>query len=400
MHRVYKLDGGYVLAWEDIIAQTRVKEVLKRGLVQNRVPHAYLFFGPYGVGKRATALELSKALQCKEGNASDPCDECTNCSRIGRMMHPDVRFFFPAPSDTPESDIADRTARLGQNPYETLDFVRRPTSKGGSKQVRYPIAFIHEQVRPIVDYKAFEGQYKVVVIVGAEALSEQTANAFLKILEEPSDRTVFVLITGRPDRLLPTILSRCQPVRFDPLPAETIETELISRAGLTADVAGPLARLADGSFSVALDLIQDEQAREFRGGLLPFMRSVYVNDTFDVLDQVDRLSKMSLEQVKLFLTLLLGWIRDLILVRELGPDAPIVNVDARDNLERFCANLGEARLDQMVDLVEEAIGLVSRNVRVQLVLTSLASGLRRSMLGRRTLPLTTPLADQLVTEVE
>lgn len=364
------------------------------------MPHAYLFFGPYGVGKRAMALELAKALQCKEGNAADPCDNCTNCSRIGRMIHPDVRFFFPAPVDTPESEIAERTAGLGENPYETLDFVRRPTSKGGSKQVRYPIAFIHEQIKPIVDYKSFEGRYKVVVIMGAEALSEQTANAFLKILEEPSARTVFVLITERPDRLLPTILSRCQPVRFGPLNSESIEAALVTRTELTSDDAAPLARLADGSFSVALDLIHDEQAREFRAGLLPFMRSVYKNDIFDVLNTVDGLSKMSLEQVKLFLSLLLGWIRDLILVRELGRDAPIVNVDARDNLERFCASLTEARLDQMVDLVDDAIGLVSRNVRVQLVLTSLAAGLRRSMLGRRALPLTTPLADQLVTEVE
>ena len=316
------------------------------------------------------------------------------------MIHPDVRFFLPGYTDSESSDIAERVVQLSENPYQTLDFIRRPTAKGGNRQVMYPISFVHEDIRSIVDYKSFEGHYKVIVIMGAESIPERTGNAFLKILEEPSERTVFVLITERPDRLLPTILSRCQHVRFDPLSADEVQTALVERAGLGPAKATPLARLADGSFSVALDLIDDEQARAFREALLPFMRSVYANDTFDVVDRVEQLSAMSRDQVKLFLTLLLTWIRDLILVRELGGDAPIVNVDVRDNLVRFCANLGEARLGQMVELVEESFELVSRNVRMQLVLMSLAAGLRRSMTGKKALPLTTPLADQLVAGIE
>ncbi len=373
--------------------------MLRSSLETGRVSHAYLFYGPYGVGKRAAALEFAKALQC-EVNGVDPCGGCQNCSRIDRMMHPDVRFFYPAPNKTPDADIVKRITALGSNPYETVDFVRDPNSKGGSKQVIYPVAFIRDYIKPIINFKSFEGRYKVVVIMGAEALTEVTANAFLKILEEPTDLTVFILITERPDMLLPTVLSRCQPVRFGPLAASSIETALIDRAGIKVEDAGPLARLADGSYSVALNLVDDKASRAFRESLLPFMRAVYDNATFDVLNQIDWISKQGLDQVKLFLVLLLGWIRDLILVRELGSEAHIVNVDAREPLQRFCANLADARLDQMADLVEEAIALVSRNVRVGLVLTALAAGLRRSMVGKQALPLTTPLADQFLAEVD
>ncbi len=388
------------MSWSSVIGQKRAKGMLQSSLDTGRVAHAYLFLGPYGVGKRAAALEFAKALQC-EVNDVDPCGTCTNCSRIDRMIHPDVRFFYPAPNDTSKKDMTERITAVGLNPYETLDFVRRPKARGSNLQVLYPVSFIRETIKEsIIDFKSFEGGYKVVVIMCAEVLGERAGNAFLKILEEPSDRTVFILITERPDMLLPTILSRCQPVRFDPIAADIIESVLVARAGIDASTAGSLARLADGSYSMALDLIHDEVSRAFRESLLPFMRSVYSNDTFDVLTRVETISKQGLDRVKLFLILLLGWIRDLILVRELGSEAHIVNVDVRESLERFCANLVDARLDQMAELVEEAIALVSRNVRVALVLIALAAGLRRSMMGKRALPLTTPLADQFVTEIE
>ena len=395
------------MSWDAVIGQKRVKDVLQTSLAKDRIPHAYLFYGPYGVGKRAMALELAKALQCETGGV-DPCDACANCSRIDRMIHPDVRFFLPITSSTTEADVTARLAELAENPYATVDFVRRPKATG-TKQVLYPVSFIRDtggpnrfifkgDVKRIIDYKSFEGRYKVIVILGAESLQTAASNAFLKMLEEPSERTVFMLLTERPDQLLPTILSRCQPVRFDPLSADDIAAELLSREGLESVRADTLSRLADGSYSSALDLIHDEESGSFRGDLVPFMRSVYANNTLQVLRQIDDISAESMEHVKLFLSLLAGWIRDLILIREIGEDAPIVNVDLRGPLLDFCANLEDARLAQMVDLIEEAVTLISRNVRAQLVLTALAAGLRRSMYGKSALPLLTPLADQLVSD--
>ena len=387
------------MSWDRVIAQDRVKGVLRQAIEQNRVAHAYLFHGPYGTGKRAAAFAFARALQCKV-EPGDGCMQCSDCSRINRMIHPDVRFFMPAPKEIDREEITARLTTLGENPYETIDFVRRPTPKSANKQAIYPKAFIVEEVRPVVDFMAFEGAYKIVAITEAEALGEDTGNVFLKLLEEPSPRSVFVLITERPEQLLPTILSRCQPVRFDPIAPRDLEEALVQREGLSELEAASLARLGDGSFSTARDLLHDELARSYRERLIPFMRLIYANRVDGVLEMVEEISKQTRDQIKLFLSLMIILVRDLVLVRELGPDAPIVNVNERTALVDFVTNLNAPRLEQMVDLVEEAWYLVTRNVRPSLILTSLAAGLRASMWGRPALPLVTPLAEQILSDLE
>lgn len=325
--------------------------------------------------------------------------ECTNCSRINRMIHPDVRFFMPAPKDMGLDEITGRLAALGQNPYDTVDFVRRPAARLSNKQAIYPKAFSVE-VRAITNYVAFEGAYKVITLTGAESLGDETGNVLLKLLEEPSANTVFILTTERPERILPTIFSRCQPIRFDPLVPDEIQKELVAREGLAESEAMALSRLADGSFSTARDLLHDELARAYREQLVQFLRWIWANKVDDVMKMVEELSKQTRDQIKLFLSLLIILVRDLVLVRELGPDAPIVNVDEREALIRFTDSLKTARLEQMVNLVEEAWYLVTRNVRPTLILTSLAAALRASMKGRPALPLVTPLAEQILSELE
>jgi DNA polymerase-3 subunit delta' len=387
------------MSWNQVIGQERMKGVLRRAIEQDRVAHAYLFHGPYGTGKRATAFAFAKALQCRV-SAGDGCNECHDCSRIDRMIHPDVRFFLPTPTKMDVEEITQRLLELGENPYATVDFSRRPTSKSAGKKTMYAKDFIQEHVRPVVDFMAFEGSYKVVTLIGAEALGEETGNVFLKLLEEPSARSVFILITERPDKLLPTILSRCQPIRFDPLSPSELERALIEREHITLEEASTSARLADGSFSTARDLLHDDLALEYRARLVPFLRSVYQNKVDEVMTVVEDISGQTEEQIKLFLSLLIILIRDLVLVRELGPDAPIVNVHEQEALSDLVRNLPKARLEQMANLVEEASYLVARNVKPPLVLTSLAAGLRASMKGRRALPLVTPLADQILSDLE
>ncbi|HEY5564794.1 MAG TPA: DNA polymerase III subunit delta' [Rhodothermia bacterium] len=387
------------MSWDQVISQGRAKDVLRRAITQDRVAHAYLFHGPYGTGKRAAAFAFARALQCKVA-PGEGCMTCSDCSRINRMMHPDVRFFLPLPKDMEVEEIVKRMTDLGANPYDTVDFIRRPTAKSANKQVIFRKEFIVEDVRPVVDFIAFEGAYKVVVLLDAEALGDDTGNVFLKLLEEPSPRSVFILITDRPDRLLPTILSRCQPIRFDPVPAADIARALIEREGRSEVDAASISRLADGSFSTARDLLHDETARGYRERLVPFMRAVYLNQVDYILELIDGVSSQTRDEVRLFLGLVLVLIRDLILVRELGPEAPIVNVHEREALVKFVKNLPNPRLEQMVNLVEEAWYLITRNVNSKLVLTTLTAGLRASMKGDRALPLVTPLAEQLLSDLE
>jgi len=388
------------MVWTDVIDQERVKTTLRRALAQQRIAHAYLFYGAHGVGKRAVALALAQALQCTT-DGPDACGTCGSCRKVARMVHPDVHILFPYPKGTDEADIGARIQRLGEDPYAAIDYVRRPSlsdpAETSNKQVMYHIDRVHDDLIRPISFKPLEGRYKVALLTDVEHMNESAANAFLKLLEEPPPRTVFILTTSRPDQLLPTILSRCQQLRFDPLAPEAIEAALIEREGIDSDRAAMLARMADGSYSYALDLTENDELMQSRALVLDFFRAAYTQRIDPLDDLINRISSMGRERVKGMLRLMLRWIRDLMLYRARGNDAPLVNVDQRDAAARFCDNLPGAELSVMVELVEEAIDLVGGNVRLGLVLRVLASRLGRAMRGDAGARLFVPLPEAALT---
>ena len=357
---------------------------LRRALSAERVAHAYLFHGPDGVGKRAVALEMARALQCTE-QTDEACGNCRACQKTRRMVHPDVHVLFPYPKGTDEDDVAARIDRLGSNPYAAVDYVRRPSlsdpSETSNKQVMYHIDRVQEDLLRPMSFRPAEGQYKVAILTDVEHMNETAANAFLKLLEEPPPQTVFLLTTSRPEQLLPTIVSRCQRLRFDPLLPESIEGALVEREEMASDTASMLARMADGSYSRALDLAENEDLMASRELVLDYFRAAYTQKVTSLTDCIDELSSQGRERVKSMLRLMLRWVRDLMLYRTMGDEAPLVNVDQADAVARFCDNLPDADLEGMVTLVEEALHLTERNVRLSLILTALAQSLARAMRG-------------------
>lgn len=388
------------MAWSSILNQKRVVETLRRALTQDRVAHAYLLHGPDGVGKRAVAYEMARALQCPE-RADEACDACPTCQKTRRMVHPDVHVHLPHPwsqeEDRDEEDLGKRIRRLGENPYAAVDYVRRPSlsdpSETSNQQVYYRIDQVRQDLIQPMSLARGEGRYKVNILVDAEKMREEAANAFLKLLEEPPPRTVFLLTTNRPEQLLPTIVSRCQRLRFDPLLPETIEEALVDREGMDPDPASMLARMADGSYSHALELAENEDLMTSRELVLDYFRAAYTQKVESVDRCVQELQNQGRERVKSVLRLMLRWVRDLILYRTMGEEAPLVNVDQAEAVARFCDNLPDADLEAMVALIEEAVELTERNVRVSLVLTALAQRLAEVMRGREGGSLYVPLSE-------
>lgn len=385
--------------WTSIIDQRRVVDTLRSAVTSERVAHAYLFHGPDGVGKRAVAIEFAKTLLCERGQA-DPCDKCLACTKVNRMVHPDLHILFAQPKETPESAVAERLQLVGKNPYAAVDFVRRPTlgdpTKSSNKQAIYNVDRMRDEIRKYMIYKPVEGRYKVVVMTDSDLLNREAANAFLKVLEEPPPQSVFILTTSRPDHLLPTILSRCQRVRFDPLNPEEIEAALIEREGVDPTFAAALARMASGSYTDALDLAQNEELMGLRRMVLDYFRMSYSQNIDKLADLIEQTGRLGRDQVKHILELMLRWVRDLTLYRTLGDEAPIVNVDQKDAIANFSENLPNADLEAMASIVEEAIRLIERNVHVNLTLTVLSQSLGQAMSGTGTGRLYVPLSDEML----
>jgi len=387
--------------WDRVIDQQRVIDTIQRSLDQERVAHAYLFHGPDGVGKRAVALAMARALECRNGTAV-PCEDCTDCRKTRRMVHPDVHVLFPYPKGTDEEDVAERIQRLGENPYAAVDFVRRPSlsdpSETSNKQVMYHIQRVQDDLLRPMSFRPSEGPYKVAMITDAELMNESAANGFLKLLEEPPPQTVFLLTSSRPEQLLPTIISRCQRLRFDPIHAESIEAALVDREAMDLGRASMLARMADGSYSRALDLARSDDLMTSRSLVIDFFRSAYARKVTQLSDQVNQISSRGREGAKTVLQLMLRWIRDLMLYREMREEAPLINIDQNEAIARFVGNLPDADLETMVELVEQAIHLTERNVRLSLVLTTLAHRLGQAMHGRAACSLYVPLPEAALME--
>jgi len=205
------------MAWSDILGQEFVKRLWQTHLSTGQVAGAYLLVGPDGVGKRRLALELARALNCT-ASQKKPCDVCPTCGQISRGTHPDVHVVL---------------------------------SSGASDQIKI------DQIRHIIGriaLRPFSAAFQVVIIDGAERLTEEAANSLLKALEEPSAHTRFVLTTTRLSDCLPTIVSRCQLMRCHPLAHEAVQRILIEQHSISHEVAEAGARLSGGSVSLALDL--------------------------------------------------------------------------------------------------------------------------------------------------
>lgn len=207
------------MAWDDVFGHALAKRIFQSHLASGEVAGAYLLIGPEGIGKRRLAIEMAKALNCVSSQAR-PCDRCPFCMQLARGVHPDLHLLIPG---------------------------------GASDQIKI------DEVRQLlgrVALRPFSARTQVAIIDGAQRLTEEAANSLLKTLEEPSASTRFFLTTARLSDCLPTIVSRCQLIRCQPLAAEFVRRILIETQDCDPKVAEAVSRLAGGSVSAATDLAQ------------------------------------------------------------------------------------------------------------------------------------------------
>lgn len=372
------------MALDSIIGQRRVQDSLHRALASGRVAHAYLFHGPDGSGKAAAALAFARALQCTEPREGDACGTCMACQKSQRGVHPDIHVLMPVTKDTDDEERGQRTQLLWEDPYQPADLQSLPSLDGkaaaSNKQILYSRENVEQWLHRPMSFHRVEGQYRIAVLLAADKMRDEAANAFLKLLEEPGDRSVFILVTTRVDHLLPTILSRCQQIRFDPLDRSVIEQAMRDR-GADPSLAAMLARMSGGSLRRAIALAADEDMMSVRDDVMQFLRKSYQGKGDSVVALVDQMARPGREAVKFQLDLLLGILRDLLLMQQVGDEELVVNIDQIDALSKFAANLPDARLDLMVRSVEQTMGLVERNVNVRLALITLSRSLRLGMRG-------------------
>lgn len=362
--------------WDDLVGQSKVAGFLKRITAQDKVGHAYLFVGAPGSGKKTAALSLACALYCDDGG----CGQCAACTRVRRRSHPDLHLVEP-----------EGTA-----------------------------GYLAEQVRQIihdVSLAPVEGPYKIYIFESADLFNDASANAFLKTLEEPPDDVVIILMAHTYDRVLPTIASRCQVVRFRRIPPSEAAGVLVSQTGADLQEATAALAAAGGVVARARDFLGSPSRRAARGVILRVLKDLPVMDDHDVLGAAKQLLtavKAPLEEVKSaqaedlaarsdflgkgavkaieernkreltareregvgeLLNVAESWLRDCLVISQ-GVGDLVVNSDASDAMEEVGAVMTPAVASTALGAVNETRRRISYNVSPQLAVEAMLFELR------------------------
>jgi len=372
------------MSWNSIIGQQRAQDILRRSIEQGRIAHAYLLWGPRGTGKDALAIEFAKTLLC-ERQGTEACDACPSCKKVQILQHPNVKLVFALPAakadkggDSVEAkfqpdvrdEIRNQLEQKAKNPYFHFEI---------PKATQINIGTIRE-IKRESSLSAFEKGKKIFIISDAEMMNDTSANSLLKVLEEPLSDTIFLLTTSRKEKLLPTIVSRCQSVRCNVLKDEEIEHALAEREGILPDQAQIISRLAGGDYSYALELLSEDLVSQ-RAGAVEFLRSVLSGRSVKLLEEIEeRVVENDRKTVEQLLTMLLVWFRDALLMKE-EAGGGVINQDQREDLNRFLARFKDSNFPATIGAVEKGLELLRGNVYLPLVLLSVSIQLKRILLN-------------------
>ncbi len=371
--------------FENLVAQSRVAGVLSRAMSTGRLPHAYLFLGADGVGKEAAAIDLAGALLCLGHNrrqettpAVVPCKSCPACAQSGNLAHPNLKILFPLPKPKQSADEAAETYTASQERQieeavsaKAADYYSPLAVTGGQEiLIEHIRALRHE-----FSLTSFSGSWRIVIVSQADRLRVQAANAFLKLLEEPPSSVLFILTSSRESRLLPTIVSRCQALRFPPIPPSSIAEQLQSRLGVERETAEAAARLSGGSWPTARDWAREDPASQIAKAV-NLLRLLVKGDPGDLDSEVDRLTTGGkADEFPALLRLLSRWLREVEryetnrqVYSHLGSDEALVR------LAKFCSGRDFARA---IESVENAHLDLEKRVQPSLVAHRLFILLRR-----------------------
>ncbi len=348
------------MPWSQFGSQPRVVSILRRIVESGRIAHAFLFCGPDGVGKREAAILFAQALNCDRSD-SDPCGICSNCDLLDRsrdpkeQVHPDLMHLVPG-------------GWIG---------------KDGRKQSSHTILVdAIRDLRSSLYAAPLKANYRLVLIHEADTMQIAAQNAFLKTLEEPVDRirTIFLLLSSRPNALLPTIRSRCQIVRFGAVSAGNIRRRLEIHHQLDEEQAELLASLSDGNLQVAEQMAEageDGSWNTNRLQWLDFWHEIAIGKSGETGEFVDQ-SARTRDRLSELLALLITWHRDLLIIASDASEERVVNRDRLQQLQQE-ARLVPAgriayRMERLIDIRRDLESIYIRgDVAMSSVLMEVAS---------------------------
>lgn len=357
---------------QKLIGQETLLKKLKSREYLEHIPHAQLLYGPRGNGALGLALFISKLLFC-ESKSNQPCDECISCQRVSSFKHPDLHVSFPVVqslSKTSEGFINEWRALTETGIYFNIsNWISHMDPKG-----RKPIISVEESKHILnkMLLKSYEGGYKVVVIWMAEYMNIECSNKLLKLIEEPPQKTVFLLIAEDSHKILPTILSRTQKVFIPRADTESIVMyfkEHLKLSEMEAEknahyIQGDLSLLNENDFS---NITNSNYFHHFSS----LMRVCYKKDVNQMMNWSQEISQSSRDHQKQFLRYSLRLMQESIRINYLGMENVKLSIEEQDFLEKFAPYICEKNIREFMVLFEDSHYHIDRNVNTEIMFTQL-----------------------------
>ena len=356
------------MQFKDIVGQAIIKKHLIQTVLDERISHAQLFLGPEGSGGLSLALAYAQYICCENKEEEDSCGVCASCRKYGKLVHPDLHFSYPFfakhKEETALTFIEEWRRAFLNNPYLGLDEWRDQLN-ADNKQANINIAEAHSIIGKL-SLKPFEAEYKVLILWLPEYL-EKEGNALLKVIEEPSQKTLFLLVAQNQDQILNTIISRTQLVKIPKLKNEEIENFLSSQKGLNESQAKQVAYLSNGNLQSALQLLTT-QDNDYHEVFLLWLRACWQNNGLKIVEYTEgELAKMGRENQKNFLRYGINLMRECMLFIAETPGLIHLPEKELEFISKFSAVLDLAKAEAISEELEKAIYHIERNANPKIL---------------------------------
>jgi len=323
------------MSFKDIIGQERAIKILTKSLKKNKVSSSYIFVGSEGTGKKLTAIEFAKALNCLDLNKNiEACENCQSCNEINKQCSPDLIIIEPTKNSIKIEQIREMRKEIGLKP--------------------------------------FKNKKKIYIIDKAEKMTLEASNCLLKTIEEPPYYAIIILICSRIDPILPTIVSRCQIINFGLITSIKIKELSLSKIkNIEKEKVEIISKLAQGSIGKAFKLSTDKEYFIRRETLLNYLSTIvtgkYSNDFFEKVEKI----VFEIDKIEEILEIIKLWYRDILIIKKTGKQKYIVNCDKLEMLGKKSQVYSQKMLIDILNYLELAEEYLTKNVNKRLILERL-----------------------------
>ncbi|KNF09826.1 DNA polymerase III subunit gamma/tau [Gottschalkia purinilytica] len=314
--------------FNDIVGHESIINSLKNAISSNKVAHSYLFEGAKSIGKEKLAKTFAKALLCKDGD-NKPCEKCSSCIKFESGNHPDFCLENPLGDSFKKEQI--------------------------------------ESIQKDIKMMPYEGNRKVYILNNIDKMTQEAQNSFLKTLEEPPEYVTIILIVTNSHSILPTILSRCQIIKFAPISNDKVEKALVDIYKIEREEARFLSSFSNGIIGKAINLYQNEGFKKLREEVITVIDTTLSGDKFKIFSLSEFFDENK-ENIEDILDMMLMWFRDMLIYKEAGNSEYIINMDKIDIISKHCKSLSQEKIHDIIETIIKTKDSISSRVNYQLAI--------------------------------